>query len=234
MDRRTFIGRVGGAIVAGSGIASARQSKRYSNPNVTDPLIQQWEIEARETDQFNLQNRGIDFGDAYSTTLIYKDTRLTETLAERLGSNFEGIVGAFIPTRITFDSPVSTLAQPSLIAGLAERRFEETVRRRGFSELRERTPAERETTQAQVLTEYEGYYDIGHYTNAPTENVTKLPGIRRDEKARTVLYFDVSRSSQSLLLTTGIRPADELLRTVLNRDSDTYRQELLGLMHSVQ
>ncbi|WP_266075683.1 hypothetical protein [Haladaptatus caseinilyticus] len=235
MDRRGFIERLGGAVVVGSGIVAGRQSDgRYRNPTVTDPLVRQWEIEARETDRFDVRRRGIDFGDAYRTTLIYKDVRLTEAVDTRLQSDFEGIVGVFIATRITFDSPLSALARPGLVDGIAKRRFERTARKRGFTELREREPAERETTQAQATAEYVGYYDIDRYSEAPVPNIERFPGIRRNGRVKTVLYFDVSRSDGSLILTTGVRPTNEFFRTVLHRNSDTYRGELLRLMHSVR
>ncbi|WP_435152379.1 hypothetical protein [Haladaptatus sp. DFWS20] len=234
MDRRSFIELLGGTVVGGGEIVSARQDdERYRNPRVTASLVRYWEVEARETDRMPLRSRGIDLGGAYTTTLIYKDTRLTAAFDERLRRDFEGIVGAFITTRITFDSPLSAFAQPSLVTGLAKRRFERTARRRGFSRLREREPAERETTQEQATAEYEGYYSIDRYTETPPSNISRFPGIGRDNRVQTVLYFDVSRSGRSLILAAGIRPTDELLG-VLNRDDDAYRRELLRLMHSVR
>ncbi|SIQ85062.1 hypothetical protein SAMN05421858_0601 [Haladaptatus litoreus] len=235
MDRRTFIERLGGAVAVRSGIVHAqRDDGYYRNPRVTTPLIQYWEVETRETNRIQLRVRGVDLGDAYATTLIYKDTRLTETLNERLRRDFDGIVGAFIATRITFESPLSAFAQPSLVEGLAKRRFERTARNRGFSRLRERNTAERETTREQATAEYDAYYSIGRYTETPPPNIDRFPGIGRDDRVKTVLYFDVSRSGGSLLLTTGVRPTNQLLQTVLNRDSDAYRRELLQLMHSVR
>ncbi|GAA0245420.1 hypothetical protein GCM10009000_071530 [Halobacterium noricense] len=226
---------MGGIAFAGSGIVSAQQGNgHYRNPRVTAPLIQQWEVEARETNRTPFRPQGVDLGDAFTTTLLYKDTRLTETLAERLRREFNGIVGALIVTRVTFESPLSTFAQPALVAEFAKQEFERTARRHGFSELHERHSAERETTREQATAEYDGYYSIGRYTDTPTPEAARFPGIQRGNRVKTVLYFDVSRSEQSLLIATGIRPTDELLQAVLNRDSDAYRQELLQLMHSVR
>ncbi|WP_227355724.1 hypothetical protein [Haladaptatus salinisoli] len=235
VDRREFLRRAGGiaAIGAGAGVAGAQQG-RYRAPAVTSPAIQEWEVEATLTDRIPIRARGWTFGDAYSTTVIYKDSRLTDALDERLRRNFDGIVGAFAPTRVTFDSPLSVFAQPSLVAGLAKRRFERTARRRGFSALRERSPAERETSPRRVTAEYEAYYDIGYDVAHSLPSVSELPHVRPDGRVKTILYFDVSRPRGSLILTSAARPADAMLRDVFGRDGDAYRAELLRLMHSVR
>ncbi|WP_227375956.1 hypothetical protein [Haladaptatus halobius] len=233
MDRREFLEGVGGFAAMGAGVAGARQ-RRYRAPTVTSPAIRWWDVEATLTDHIPIRTEGWQFGDAYATTVIYKDSRLTDALDERLRRNFDGIVGAFTATRVTFDSPLSVFAQPSLVAGLAKRRFERTARNRGFSALRERPPAERETSPRRVTAEYEAYYDIGYDVAHSLPTASELPHVRPDGRVRTILYFDVSRPRKSLILTSGARPTDAMLRDVFDRNGDAYQAELLRLMHSVR
>ncbi|WP_231184215.1 hypothetical protein [Haladaptatus sp. DYF46] len=239
MNRRRFLARTGemGAVIGGiggSGVGTAQESDPYREPVITSPAIRQWTLEEKRTDRTEIDEGGTSLGDAYTSTLIYKDPRLASTLDRYVRGNFDGIVGAFMATRVTFDSPLSILAQPSLVTGIVKDRFEANLRRLGFSDIRERTPSERETTDEQAVAEYEAYYDASEYITRPNSPVYELPSVTSDGRVKTILYLEVLKPNETLLFTAGIRPTDEMLRVVFDRSGDAYRKELLRLMHSVK
>jgi hypothetical protein len=221
--------------IGGNGIVSAAQSDDlYREPVITSPEIRHWTLEEKRTDKTEIREEGTSLSDAYTSTLIYKDTRLSSVLDRYVQGNFDGIVGAFMATRVTFDSPLSLLAQPSLVTGIVKDRFEGNLHRLGFSDIRERTPSERETTDEQAVAEYEAYYDAGEYITRTDSPVYALPSVTPDGRVKTILYLEVLNPGGTLLFTVGIRPTDEMLRVVFDRSGDAYRAELLRLMHSVK
>lgn len=239
MNRRRFLARTGGvgAVIwgiGGSGVGTAQESDPYREPVITSPVIRQWTLEEKRTDKTEIEEGGASLGDAYTSTLIYKDSRLASTLDRYVQGSFDGIVGAFMATRITFDSPLSILAQPALVTGIVKDRFEANLRRLGFSDIRERTPSERETTDEQAVAEYEAYYDASEYISRPNSPVYQLPSVTSDGRVKTTVYLEVLNPGGTLLFTAGIRPTDEMLRVIFDRSGDAYREELLQLMHSVK
>ncbi|EFW90965.1 hypothetical protein ZOD2009_17503 [Haladaptatus paucihalophilus DX253] len=243
MQRRRFLARMGAAVggigaVVGTEmngvVGGAQRRGPYREPVVTSPAIRRWTLEEKRTDRTVIRAGGRSFGDAYTSTLIYKDARLASGLDRYVRGNFEGIVGAFMATRVTFDSPLSILAQPSLVTGIAKERFERNLRRLGFSDIRERPPSERETTAEQAVAEYEADYDASEYIERPNSPAYRLPSVTPDGRVKTILYLEVLKPGETLLFTAGIRPTDELLRVVFDRDGDAYRAELLRLMHDVK
>ncbi|WP_254663039.1 hypothetical protein [Haladaptatus sp. W1] len=243
MQRRRFLARMGAAVggigaVVGTEmngvVGGARRRGPYREPVVTSPTIRRWTLEEKRTDRTVIRAGGRSFGDAYTSTLIYKDARLASGLDRYVRGNFEGIVAAFMATRVTFDSPLSILAQPSLVTGIAKERFERNLRRLGFSDIRERPTSERETTAEQAVAEYEADYDASEYIERPNSPAYRLPSVTPDRRVKTILYLEVLKPGETLLFTAGIRPTDELLRVVFDRDDDAYRAELLRLMHDVK
>lgn len=243
MERRRFLERlgrsagavsVGGALVGGSGAVGATPADPYREPVVTSPLIQGWVLAERRTDETPIRAGGASFGDAYTSTVMYRDEQLASILDRYVRGSFDGTVGAFIPTRVTFDSPLAILAQPSLVTGIAKRRFVARLRQSGFSHIRERGPSERETTDEQAVAEYEANYDASEYITRPNSPAYDLPSVTPNAHVKTVIYFEVVKPGDTLLFTSGVRPTDEMLRTVFGRDPDAYRAELLELMHSVR
>ncbi len=237
MERRQFLERLGGVVAVigvGGGVADGAQSDLYREPIITSPQIKQWTLEAKRTDKTPIQEGGTSLGNAYTSTLIYKDSELASGLDKYVSGSFDGIVGAFMATRITFDSPVSIFAQSSLVTGIAKRRFEETLTSLGFSDIRERSASERETTNDQAIAEYEAYYDASTYITRPNSPAYNLPSVTPDGRVKTVVYLDLLKPGKTLLITSGIRPTNQMLRGVFNRNPNTYRAELLQLMHSVK
>ncbi len=220
--------------IGGSGVGTAQEDDPYREPVITSPDIRQWTLEEKRTDRTEINEGGTSLGDAYTSTLIYKDSRLASTLDRYVQGNFDGIVGAFIATRVSFDSPLSILAQPSLVTGIVKDRFEANLRRLGFSDIRERMPSERETTDEQAIAEYEAYYDASEYITRSNSPFYELPSVTSDGRVKTIIYLEVLNPGGTLLFTAGIRPTDEMLRVVFDRSGDAYRTELLQLMHSVK
>lgn len=238
MERRQFLGRLGGAagvIGVGGGVVDAAQGDdRYREPVVTSPLIRGWVLEEKRRSKTRIEEGGTSFGNAYTSTLIYRDDRLASGLDRYVRGSFDGIVGAFVATRVTFDSPLAILAQPSLVTGIAKERFERTLHRLGFSDVRERDSPERETTDEQAVAEYEAYYDASASITRPNSPAYDLPSVTPDGRVKTIIYLEVLKPGDTLLFTSGIRPTDAMLRVVFDRDPDAYRAELLRLMHSVR
>lgn len=236
MERRQFLERLGG-VVAGigvvGGVANGAQSDVYRKPVITSSL-RGWTLEDTRTDKTPIREGGTSLGNAYTSTVIYKDAQLASGLDKYVSGSFDGIVGAFMATRVTFDSPVSIFAQPSLVTGIAKRRFEETLSSLGFSDIRERSDAERETTNEQAIAEYEAYYDASEYITRPNSPAYDLPSVTSDGRVKTVLYLEVLKPGKTLLITSGIRPTNRMLRDVFHRNPNAYRRELLRLMHSVK
>ncbi|WP_223302100.1 hypothetical protein [Haladaptatus sp. R4] len=237
MERRQFLERLGG-VVAGigvvGGVADGAQSNVNRRPVITSSLIREWTLEDERTDKTPIKQAGTSLGDAYTNTLIYRDAELASGLDKYVSGSFDGIVGAFMATRVTFDSPVAIFAQPSLVTGIAKRRFEETLSSLGFSDIRERSASERETTNEQAIAEYEAYYDASEYITRPNSPAYDLPSVTSDGRVKTVLYLEVLKPGKTLLITSGIRPTNRMLRDVFHRNPNVYRRELLRLMHSVK
>ncbi len=237
MERRLFLERLGGVVAGigvGGGVVAGAQTDLYRKPVITSPRIRQWTLEDERTDKTPIREGGTSLGNAYTSTLIYKDGKLASGLDKYVSGSFDGIVGAFMATRVTFDSPVSIFAQPLLVTGIAKQRFEETLTSLGFSDIRERSASERETTNEQAIAEYEAYYDASNYITRPNSPAYDLPSVTSDGRVKTVLYFEVLKPGETLLLTSGIRPTNRMLRQVFHRNPAAYRAELLRLMHSVK
>lgn len=265
MDRRDFL-RTAGATAVAAGAAGCSTSDtgadadgdgQYSYPSIPRRALEGWTLSDRRAEDERRRFGGVGL-DQHTRTEVYEFSRLSEEVAEKTLEQFEGDLGAFFASRVTFEGYASYLADAERVAdeGLEEMTAEmETM---GITDVRETDPSDPRPAVAdgQAVREVVGAYpveDLSLETELPGESrqtfeveggEVPVRGFlaawktgRRTAYVAGGAYPDDNFARESAVSVTGDGRGDGIDVTVnvdLNLEPEAYRAELVDLVERVE
>ncbi|MDL5362282.1 twin-arginine translocation signal domain-containing protein [Halalkalicoccus sp. NIPERK01] len=265
MNRRDFL-RSAGATAVAVGVAGCSTSEsgnvnvedgRYPYPSIPERALDGWELTDRRAEHSRRRFAGTGL-DQHTRTELYEFARLSEEVAEKTLGQFEGDLGVFFASRITFEGYASYLADAGRVAdgGLGEMTAE--MEAMGITDVTEVEPTDPRPTAAdgQALREVVGAYpveDLSLEAELPGDArrtfeveggevpvrgfLTAWKTGRRTAYVAGGAYPDGDFVRESPVSVTGDGRGDGIDVTVsvaLGLDPEAYREELVGLVERVE
>lgn len=265
MDRRRFLRATGATAVAvgAAGCSTtdtgtdADAADGYPYPSIPEGALDGWALTDRRAEDTRRRFGGVGL-DQHTRTELYEFARLSEEVAEKTLEQFEGDLGVFFASRITFEGYASYLADAERIAdeGLEEMTAEmETM---GITDVTEVEPADPRPAAAdrQALREVVGSYpieDLSLEAELPGDarrtfevegGEMPVRGLlaawktgRRTAYVAGGVYPDGDFERESRTSVTGDGRGDGVDVTVsvdLGLDPEAYREEIVDLVERVE